>query len=204
MTDLLHFDLIDTFRQFLQIRIDLLYPPLIEALRNKDLLRFRRIADQFTQLLQFMEQVLSTDRRFRLATWLEQAHQWASSDAERQLIDINARNQITLWGPNGEIVDYAMRQWSGVISGYCLPRWQLFFADALEAMGRNKTINMRQFQKRVLDRVEKPFTVAGFGLDEDADAAEEMSRVVTEPAVGNVLELAKTILDQLAERASIT
>lgn len=26
---------------------------------------------------------------------------------------INAKNQVTLWGPNGEIKDYANKQWSG-------------------------------------------------------------------------------------------
>lgn len=32
---------------------------------------------------------------------------------DEQLFEYNARNQITLWGPNGEIVDYANKQWSG-------------------------------------------------------------------------------------------
>ena len=29
------------------------------------------------------------------------------------MFEYNARNQITLWGPNGEIVDYANKQWAG-------------------------------------------------------------------------------------------
>jgi hypothetical protein len=32
---------------------------------------------------------------------------------EKQLYEYNARNQITLWGPHGEIVDYANKQWAG-------------------------------------------------------------------------------------------
>lgn len=32
---------------------------------------------------------------------------------EKQLYEYNARNQITLWGPRGEIVDYANKQWAG-------------------------------------------------------------------------------------------
>ena len=31
---------------------------------------------------------------------------------------MNARNQITLWGPKGEIVDYARKQWAGLIDLY--------------------------------------------------------------------------------------
>lgn len=203
MTDLLQFDLIDTTRQYIQTRFDLLYPPLIEALRNKNIIGFQKISDSLVELLRVMDHLLSFDRRFRLDTWLEKAHQWAFSDAERQLIDINARNQITLWGPNGEIVDYAMKQWSGVITGYCLPRWQLFFADALEAMERNKTINMRRFQQRVLNQVEKPFTVAGFVEDEDADAADVSMAAATEHRASDVLGLAKEVLESWAGRTFV-
>ena len=28
-------------------------------------------------------------------------------------VEFNARNQITLWGPNGEINDYARKEWGG-------------------------------------------------------------------------------------------
>ena len=35
--------------------------------------------------------------------------------------------QITLWGYDGNILDYAAKQWSGLIRAYYLPRWSLFF-----------------------------------------------------------------------------
>ena len=38
--------------------------------------------------------------------------------------------QITLWGPNGEIMDYAAKQWSGLFSSYYTPR-SAFNADIL-------------------------------------------------------------------------
>lgn len=34
---------------------------------------------------------------------------------EDKLYEYNARNQITLWGPKGEITDYANKQWAGDI-----------------------------------------------------------------------------------------
>ncbi|KIJ26768.1 glycoside hydrolase family 89 protein [Sphaerobolus stellatus SS14] len=33
---------------------------------------------------------------------------------------------ITLWGPTGQINDYASKQWTGLVETYYLPRWQLF------------------------------------------------------------------------------
>ena len=32
------------------------------------------------------------------------------------------QKQITLWGPDGNILDYAAKQWSGLIRAYYLPR----------------------------------------------------------------------------------
>jgi alpha-N-acetylglucosaminidase len=40
--------------------------------------------------------------------------------------EYSARNQITLWGPNGNINDYASKSWAGLVSTYYLPRWTMF------------------------------------------------------------------------------
>lgn len=40
--------------------------------------------------------------------------------------EYSARNQLTLWGPTGQISDYASKSWAGLVSGYYLPRWQMF------------------------------------------------------------------------------
>ncbi|OTA38913.1 hypothetical protein BTJ68_01420 [Hortaea werneckii EXF-2000] len=45
--------------------------------------------------------------------------------------EYNARNQITLWGPRGEISDYASKQWGGLIGSYYLPRWEMFVNSTL-------------------------------------------------------------------------
>lgn len=178
---LLHNDIVDITRQFVQTSVDLLYAPLIDAVRDKNASSFIRISSLFGERLRQLEDVLATDEHFLLGTWLQQAHRWAENGAERKLIDLNARHQITLWGPNGEIVDYAIKQWSGVVGDYCLARWQLFFEDAADAMARGRVINMKRFQRRVLQRVEKRFTVA-------------RSRNVATTATGDVLALAKAAL----------
>lgn len=40
--------------------------------------------------------------------------------------EYSARNQLTLWGPTGQISDYASKSWAGLVSTYYLPRWQMF------------------------------------------------------------------------------
>jgi hypothetical protein len=33
--------------------------------------------------------------------------------------------QVTLWGPDGNINDYASKQWSGLVKDYHMGRWQV-------------------------------------------------------------------------------
>lgn len=79
------------------------------------------------QLLTDIDSVLLTNENFRLSTWIESARAWAHGHKEQEsFFEYNARNQITLWGPNGEISDYAAKQWGGLLSSYYVPRWRIF------------------------------------------------------------------------------
>ncbi|RMY85789.1 hypothetical protein D0864_07220 [Hortaea werneckii] len=96
---------------------------------------------------------------FSLSAWIASARAWAdptsllspttptSTNASSPAIntttltnranfyEYNARNQITLWGPGGEISDYAAKQWGGLIGSYYLPRWEMFVDFVLENNG---------------------------------------------------------------------
>jgi alpha-N-acetylglucosaminidase len=56
-----------------------------------------------TDLLMDMETLLASDAHFLLGTWLEEAKSFSSDFNEYFLLEQNARNQITIWGPNGEV-----------------------------------------------------------------------------------------------------
>jgi alpha-N-acetylglucosaminidase len=84
-------------------------------------------------LLNTLDLILSTNENFQLAAWIDRATAWAEGNASNSVFyDYDARNQITLWGPNGQISDYASKDWSGLVSTYYVPRWQIF-VDYLQA-----------------------------------------------------------------------
>jgi alpha-N-acetylglucosaminidase len=60
-------------------------------------------------LLRDMEVLLASDRHFLLGPWLKDAVSWAGSKEEEMLLQWNARNQITIWGPEGEVRGCAVR-----------------------------------------------------------------------------------------------
>jgi alpha-N-acetylglucosaminidase len=85
---------------------------------------------QFIELMTDMDALLATRREFMLGAWIADARSWGTTDAERDQYEWNARMLVTTWGPEHDpaIYDYAWREWSGLIRGYYLPRWQKFFA----------------------------------------------------------------------------
>ncbi|MGH7583420.1 MAG: alpha-N-acetylglucosaminidase C-terminal domain-containing protein, partial [Gemmatimonadales bacterium] len=87
-------------------------------------------------LLRDLDELTATRPEFLLGKWIADARRWGTTDAERNLYEWNARNLITLWGTkctegeNDDLNLYAFKEWSGMFSGYFLPRWRKFF-DAL-------------------------------------------------------------------------
>ena len=77
-----------------------------------------------------LDQLLNTNEHFLLGRWIQSARNWGSSAQESDWLEFNARNQVTLWGPDGEINDYASKQWAGLVGVYYKQRWTIF-ADAL-------------------------------------------------------------------------
>lgn len=112
---------------------------------------------QMTSLLSDLDSILtaSGQAHFSLAAWISEARAWASPTTTPQgfstnssnasqvasFYEYNARNQITLWGPTGEISDYASKQWGGLIATYYVPRWQRFCDYTLNSTTTTSGVN---------------------------------------------------------------
>jgi alpha-N-acetylglucosaminidase len=126
------YDLVDLTRQVLQEISWNLYDQIIEAYNQKNVSGVRLHGQLLLKLFDDMDEVLGTDEHYLLGTWLKQAKSFAKDDlGEALLYEFNARNQLTLWGPNGEILDYANKMWNGLVGDYYKSRWTAFI-DCLE------------------------------------------------------------------------
>lgn len=152
------FDFIDVGRQALQLAFAVQFVNLREAFKQKDIDQMSNLSNSMINILDKLEELLATDSHFRLDTWTSSAKSWASTPEEELQMVYNAKNQITLWGPTGQILDYANKQWSGVVSGYYKPRWELFFNTILNSIIRGKPFRQNDFNEKVLWFVEEPFT----------------------------------------------
>ncbi|XP_071452084.1 alpha-N-acetylglucosaminidase [Hetaerina americana] len=158
--ELFKHDLIDVTREAAGLFALYHYTMMVKSFKANNSIDFLDNATQLINLLGDMELILASGENFLLGKWLEDAKSAAASVQEIHLFEQNARNQLTLWGPNGEILDYAGKQWSGIVSHYFLPRWKLFIQNLNESLAAgNLTFDQKKFNEQVFDTVERKFTL---------------------------------------------
>ncbi|EMP40511.1 Alpha-N-acetylglucosaminidase [Chelonia mydas] len=108
------------------------------------------------------------------------------ADEEAEQYDLNARNQVTLWGPNGNILDYANKQLGGLVLDYYRVRWSLFVSVLVESLTTGNPFHQEQFNQAVL-QLERGFIYNG-------------KRYPSQPA-GDTLEIVRKIFLKYYPRA---
>ncbi|XP_050080236.1 alpha-N-acetylglucosaminidase [Anopheles maculipalpis] len=179
---LCQYDIVDVTRQCLQNVADALYITLMDNFKKRNIMLFRKHSLLFQQLLADLDQLLLTNKRFLLGPWLESAKSFGETNLERHKYEYNARIQITLWGPQGQIVDYANKQWAGMVQVFFLARWRVFFNELDQALVSNGTINDLKIREKIFRTVELPFVT-------------DRKRYATQP-VGNPLGIARILYER--------
>ncbi|KAF2788918.1 glycoside hydrolase family 89 protein [Melanomma pulvis-pyrius CBS 109.77] len=142
-------------------------------------------------ILTTLDTLLLTRPQFRLAPWLASARalartnatDGAAEEAETEteaFFALNALNQVTLWGPTGEINDYASKSWGGLVGQYYLPRWTSFL-DYLVATG--PAAYDGGVARAGVKRVEEEFQVLGLEM------GKREVRAVRDVVEGDVLDV---------------
>ncbi|XP_018597361.2 alpha-N-acetylglucosaminidase isoform X1 [Scleropages formosus] len=151
------YDLVDITRQALELLTTDFY------LEIKDSFHLQKLPELLTaggvlvyDLFPELDCLLSSEPHFLLGVWLERARSLAQNEQEAQQYEFNARNQITLWGPVGNILDYASKQWGGLITDYYAQRWNLFVNTLVECLDRGLPFKQDAFNQAVF-KVEKGF-----------------------------------------------
>ncbi|KAK1239757.1 hypothetical protein MKX07_001211 [Trichoderma sp. CBMAI-0711] len=141
------YDLVDWTRQVLVNSFEDRYKELVDAYnKSSSPTVIRTRGAKLVSLLKTLDAVLGTNENFQLTPWIDRAR--ASSPSSANFFEFNARNQITLWGPQGQIEDYASKQWAGLVGTYYAERWQQF-VDYL-ATTKPANYNQTAFHEKLL------------------------------------------------------
>lgn len=121
----------------------------------------------YMELLNDTDALLSTEYAFLLGPWIESARRWGDSQVDdcysveldspdcRYFYEWNARTQITTWNPtsikNHEIpagpVDYAKKQWAGLVRDYYTTRARILLRQALKDQEINQTLDQAEVDR---------------------------------------------------------
>jgi alpha-N-acetylglucosaminidase len=134
-----NYDLVDVLRQSIADKGNRLSKKIGEAYKAKDIGQFKTLSDSFLLAIQCQDELLATQKEFRLGTWLEQAKSLSTIQENRDLYEWNARTLITVWGnraasEKGGLHDYSNREWNGLLSDLYYRRWKLFFDNTMKEL----------------------------------------------------------------------
>jgi alpha-N-acetylglucosaminidase len=124
------FDLVDVCREALSDLFDQKLAVFQKAFQAGNKAAVASAGEELMPLIDDYDRLLSTDTNFMLGPWIDWARQWGATDVEKDWLEFNARNQITMWGPSGQINDYAKKDWGGLVRGYYKKRWNVCIEQA--------------------------------------------------------------------------
>lgn len=123
------YDLIDVVRQAVTEKARLIHAVVSKSFEADEIELFRGASSRFLELMLLQDRLLSTRKEFMIGTWLNMARDCGNTDVEKKWQEWNARVLITTWGNRqaAGLVDYANREWSGILRDLYYIRWKSYF-----------------------------------------------------------------------------
>lgn len=128
------YDIVDLARQTIANRSNEMLPKLAEAFDKGKEEEFKKLSDEFLELILLQDELLASRSEFMVGPWIESAMKMSRRADEQELYRWNARTLITTWGDRtaadkGGLRDYAHREWNGLLRDFYYRRWKLFFDE---------------------------------------------------------------------------
>ncbi|WP_420323063.1 alpha-N-acetylglucosaminidase [Flagellimonas sp.] len=150
LRDTYAYDIVNVGRQFLGNHFMVLRDNFAKSYANKDLSELQKNGQAMLDLLDDLDELLSSENSFLLGKWLNDAKAMGIDENEKDYFEHNARNIITTWGTKAQSLnDYANRSLGGLTMNYYKQRWQMFIDDVITALKENKEYDASAFMDKV-------------------------------------------------------
>ncbi|WP_121119591.1 alpha-N-acetylglucosaminidase [Croceibacterium ferulae] len=120
-------DVVEFTRHLALVELDERISGAVTAYAAGDVAAGDRLAAQVADFTMRTDHLLGAQPQ-SLASWIGEASAYAANPIEEQAYVRAARAQVSVWGGEGNLADYASKAWQGLLAGYYLPRWNHFFA----------------------------------------------------------------------------
>jgi len=196
-TDGYRFDRADILRQYLSDYAYELQQKVSRSFLNREITEFKKLSQDFLNLIDDFDKLLSTVPQYSFKKWVEDAVSWGDTEDEKNLLDYNATALVTIWGSDEDSIlfDYAWREWSGLTSQYYKIRWSYFF-EMLTKCLEDDTEYIEDGLPQTIDS--RPKWRSNDFYDKLADL--EVQWIRTPKKIDNTIVDAKTIVADLMEK----
>ncbi len=147
-------DLVDVAKTWLGMQADtFLAATLMSWQDNKA--SYQKYKAKFLGCLDDVDAVMACMPEHRLSTWIAMARSWGKTPAEKDLMERNARMQITTWDTKDVLTDYANKEWAGLTEEFLKGRWEFFFSK-LEASGPPSSVDQLKWELAWVNSTKPP------------------------------------------------
>ena len=136
----LAFDRANTRRQVLGNMSGPAFERFEEAYKASDRDGMVAARDNFLALMDSLTVVLKSRPEFSMDRWVEGARSWGVNEEQKEYYATNARTIVTVWGDTPSLLDYAAREFDGLMEDFYKPRWQMFFDEVIAAFDEKRPI----------------------------------------------------------------
>lgn len=154
-----------------------------KAYRARDKETFSALRDKMMGLMSDMDELMSTRREYMAGAWIADAQKWGADDAEKKLLEQDARSLLTSWTIPTTQRDIAHRNWGGLISTYYAPRWRIWLGALQDSLNTGKPVDDNSVLKQTI-------------MLED-EWAKKTSKLPASPS-GDAVKLSKQLWDKYA------
>jgi len=181
------YDLVDITRQILSNFFVDVHGLFVASYKRSDIDNNQLLGNALLEIITLLDHILGSNPNYLLGNWIEDAKKWAKNSQEMALYEFNARNQITLWGPTGQISDYASKSWAGLYSTYYFQRWSFFINKVRAALLAKQPFDQNSYDHDILI------------IEQNWD--KQTSTFPTQPT-NNTLQLALSVLEKYGSSTS--
>ena len=144
------YDLADLGRQVLADLAVRYHQAILQAYARKDAAAVRQLSGRMLGLFRDLDELLATRREFLLGVWLADARKSGVTTEEQDLCERGARELLTTWSSQDSmLVDYAHRQWAGLVGTFYLARWQTWLDALQSSLASGQAIDVEATRARI-------------------------------------------------------
>lgn len=146
------YDLTDLGRQVLADLAGHYHRAILQAYNRKDAAAVTQFSGKMLGLMRDLDELLATRKEFLLGDWLAQARKSGATQEEQDLCERDSRELLTIWSnQDSDIVDYAHRQWSGLVGTFYFARWQTWVSALQAAVASGQPVDVTAVRSRIRD-----------------------------------------------------